>query len=94
MNKRNVGHRLALVGTILVLIGVTFATGSALASDVKDVSSTADVLHTAADHSLARARKANYAAVADAATAIVLDARLDLDIRLSAHKSILLVVSR
>ncbi len=94
MNKRNVGNRLALVGAILALIGVSIATGSALASDEKDVSQTADVIHTAADHSLARARKANYAAVADAATAIVLDARLDLDIRLSAHKSISLVGSR
>ena len=94
MNKRNVENRLALVGAILALIGVSIATGSALASDVNDVSPTADVIHTAADHSLARARKANYAAVADAATAIVLDARLELDIRLSAHKSISLVGSR
>ncbi len=94
MNKRNVGNRLALVGAILALIGLTFATGSALASDVNDVSSTADVIQTAADHSLARARKAHCAAVADAAAAIVLDARLDLDIRLSAHKSISLAGSR
>ncbi len=90
MNTRNVENSLALVGALLVLIGVTFAAGSALASGVNDVSSTAVAIHTAADHSLVQANRANHAAVADAATAIVLDVRLDLDIRLSVHKSVLI----
>ena len=94
MNKRNVENRLALVGAMLVLISITFAAGAALASDANDVSATALAIHTAADHSLARAHKANHAAVADAASAIVLEAQLDLDIRLSGRKSLLLAGSR
>ncbi len=94
MNKRNVENRLAIVGAMLVLIGVTFAASSALAGDMNDVSSTAVAIHTAANHSLTLARKANQAAVADAAKAVVLDAQLDLDIRLAGRKSILLADSR
>ncbi len=94
MKTRNVENRLALVGAMLVLIGVTFAAGSALASDMSDVSSTAVAIHTAADRSLEQAHKANHAAVADAATAIVLDVELDLDIRLSVRNSILLAGNR
>lgn len=92
MNTRNVENRLALVGAMLVLIGVTFAASSALASDISDVSSTAVAIHTAADRSLEQAHKANHAAVA--ATAIVLDVELDLDIRLSVRNSILLAGNR
>ena len=94
MNKRKSDNRLALVGAMMMLIGITFAAGSALASDANVVSSTAAAIHPAAELSLARARKANHAAVADAATAIVLDAQLDLDIPLSARKSISLAGSR
>lgn len=94
MNTRNVENRLALVGAMLVLIGVTFAASSALASDISDVSSTAVAIHTAAELSLEQAHKANHAAVADAATAIVLDVELDLDIRLSVRNSILLAGNR
>jgi hypothetical protein len=94
MNTRNVENRLALVGAILVLIGVTFAAGSAFASGMNDVSSTAVAIHTAADHSLELARTANHTAVADAANAIVLDVQLDLDIRHSDRRSILLAGTR
>lgn len=86
MNTRNVENRLALVGAVLVLIGVTFAANSAFAADVNDVSSTAVAIHTAAGQSLIQARKATHAAVVDATTAIVLGVELDLDIRLSARK--------
>ncbi len=94
MKTGNVENRLALLGAMLVLVGVAFAAGSALASDFSDVSSTAVAIHTAADTSLARARKANDAAVAHASTAVVLDVRLDLDNRLADRKSELLADSR
>ncbi len=94
MKTRNLEDKLALLGAMLVMVGVTFAASSALASDFSDVSSTAVAIHTAADESLARARKANGAAVAHAATAIVLDVRLDLDNRLAGRKSELLAGSR
>ncbi|MCH7835076.1 MAG: hypothetical protein IH911_08385 [Proteobacteria bacterium] len=94
MNTRNVENWLALVGAMLVLIGVTFAASSAFADDVNDVSSTPVPIHTAAVQSVIEARKANHAAVVNAATAIVLGVERDLDIRLSAHKLVMLERSR
>lgn len=94
MNTRNVENRLALVGAMLVLIGVTFAASSAFADDVNDVSSTPVPIHTAAVQSVIEARKANHAAVVNATTAIVLGVERDLDIRLSARKLVMLERSR
>jgi hypothetical protein len=86
MDKRNVENGLALAGAVLVLVGVTFAAGSALAEETPGVDATAAVIHMAAD-------EINSDAARDAAERIALDNALDLDIRFRSHISELVAVA-
>ena len=85
---------LALAGALVALVGVVLAANSALASDKETVDSTAVAIHTASDTTLKGAEAANREAAAAAAAAIERENRLDLDIKLVGHTSLLIAESR
>jgi len=82
MGNRNIVNGLALIGAVLVLVGVTIAANTALAGDAKSARSR----HAASDiidaEGKATAEKANREAAEDAAESIALDNKVDLEIRL------------
>ena len=90
MNARNIEERLALLGVLLVLIGVSSAAEEALAAETAEVMTTAVAIHDAADDTLEIAEQANAEAAARAAEALAKENGLDLDIRLSDHSSLLI----
>ena len=90
MNAKNIEERLALLGVLLVLIGVSSAAEEALAAETAEVTTTAVAIHEAADDTLEIAEQANAEAAAKAAAALAKENGLDLDIRLSDHTSVLI----
>jgi len=82
MGNRNIVNGLALIGAILVLIGVTIAANTAFADDAESGRSPAAPADTFLHERKASADKANREAADDAAVNIVLDSKLDLEIRL------------
>ena len=94
MGNRNIVNGLALVGAILVLIGVTVAANSALAEEAKGVralTSTSDALQ---DKGRANEEKANREAAEEASDRIALDNKLDLEIRLADRTSTIVAQRR
>ena len=87
MNTRNIEERLALLGVLVVLIGVSSAAGQALAADTADITATAVAIHEAAGNTLEIAEQANKEAAAKAAAALAEENGLDLDIRLNVRTS-------
>ena len=90
MNAKNIEERLALLGVLLVLIGVSSAAEEALAAETAEVTTTAVAIHEAADDTLEIAEQANAEAAAKAAAALAKENGLDLDIRFNDHKSVLI----
>jgi hypothetical protein len=90
MKARNIEDRLALVGALIVLFGVTSAAEDALAEDQAEVTTTAVAIDIAAEDTLASAAKANADAAAQAAESLVLEPSIDLDIKLGDHTSLLI----
>ena len=84
MKDSNIEERLALVGALIVLFGVSMAAEEALADDV-EITSTAIAIHEAAKDTLASARAANAEAAARAAESLAAKNWSDLDIRLEDH---------
>lgn len=80
--NRLIVNGLAVAGAILVLVGVLFAAGSALAADNNAIVTTAVAIHSAADTSIDVAAQAHAEAADSALERIESDNRLDLDIRL------------
>ena len=94
MGNRNIVNGLALIGAILVLVGVTIAANTALAEEatgVRALTSTSDSLQ---DKGRASEDKANREAAEAAADRIALDTKLDLEIRLADHTSTVVARSR
>jgi hypothetical protein len=87
MKAKNIEERLALLGVLLVLIGVSSAAEEALAADTPEVKTTAVVIHNGADDTRELARQANAEAASRAAAALAEENGLDLDIRLNDHSS-------
>ncbi|MCP4299692.1 MAG: hypothetical protein GY783_03840 [Gammaproteobacteria bacterium] len=83
MKTRNIENKLALVGAIIVLIGVSMAAGSAFGADFANVVNTDVAEQNAADETIIGARKANTEAAAEAAKALEAENALDLDIQLA-----------
>lgn len=81
MNSKHIVNGLAILGAIVVMIGVSFAARTALAEEPAAVEATAVAIHRAADVSLAAAAEAHEEAANHAAAEIVRSHRLDLDIR-------------
>jgi hypothetical protein len=89
MKARNIENGLALVGAIVVLIGVSFAAENALAEDNAKVTTTAVTLHEAADDTLNSAEQANVETAAEAAASLARENWIDLDIQLEGRTSTL-----
>ena len=87
MRTSNMEERLALVGALVVLFGVSMAAGDALADDTTGVTTTALAIHEAAKGTLETASAANAEAAQHAARSLALENWIDLDIRLEDHTS-------
>ena len=94
MNIRNLENGLALIGAVIVLLGVTFAASSALADEVSAERAVASVADAATDKSQAEANKANRKAAEDAVDGIAEDNKLDLEIRLLDRTSTIVARAR
>lgn len=90
MKTRNIEDGLALVAAIVVLVGVSFAGGSALAEEHNNLTTTAIAIHNAANGTLDGAAKANEETAAAAAASLAFENWIDLDIRLDDRRSTLM----
>lgn len=90
MKARKVENGLALVGAIVVLIGVSFAADNAFAEENTDVTTTAVAIHNVADNTLNSAEKANAESAAAAAASLALENWIELDIQLEDRTSTLI----
>ena len=87
MKARNVENGLALVGAIVVLIGVSFAADNALAEENTDIATEAVAIQKATDNTLNSAEKANTETAAAAAASLALENWIELDIQLDGRTS-------
>jgi hypothetical protein len=94
MKISNMEERLALLGALVVLFGVSMAAEDALADDAADVTTTAMAIHEAAKETLETARAANTEAARHAAQSLALANWIDLDIRLEDHTSTMIASRR
>ncbi|MDH3303858.1 MAG: hypothetical protein OEM50_02785 [Gammaproteobacteria bacterium] len=90
MKIRNVENRLAYVGALIVLIGVTWAAGSAFGAEPKRFEAAAVADREALDHAVVGAREAMTEAAANAAEALRAENKFDLDNHLNVLTSTLM----
>jgi len=90
MKARNIENGLAVIGAIVVLIGVSFAADNALAEEHATITTTAEAIHNAADETLNTAAEANTETAAKAAASLALENWIDLDIQLADRTSTLI----
>ena len=88
MGNRNIVNGLALIGAILVIVGVTFAASSALADEVKVARAPAGATDVEAEFEKTEVERANRDAANEAVAGLAEDNRLDLEIRLADRTSI------
>lgn len=81
MKTRNIENRLALIGALIVLLGVSWAAGSAFAAETENATSAAVVERLLTDETIIGARKAIMEAAAEAAEALKAENEIDLDIQ-------------
>ena len=89
MKAKNIENNLALVGALIVLIGVSFAAEDALGFETADVTTTATAIHDVADSTTSSAAQATADAAALAAKSLARENWIDLDIKLDDHRSTL-----
>jgi len=84
MKTRNIENKLALIGALVVLVGVSAAATSALAAEPTDGRTTtiAAKRDNAASVTISGARQANAETAAEAAKALKAETTLELDIQL------------
>lgn len=90
MKARKIENGLALMGAVIVLIGVSFAADDALAEETADVTTTAAAINDAAEVTLNGAKLANAETAAEAVASLALENWIDLDIQLSDRTSTLI----
>ncbi len=90
MKLRNLENHLALLGAVVVLIGVSFAAEDALAKETRDVNNTV-VASDAAASALKIAEEASEYSAARAAESLAMDVLTDLEVRHGDTKSRLIV---
>ena len=90
MKARNIEDRLAVIGALVVLIGVSFAAEDALAKETPEITTTAVAIHNAAAETLEMAEDANADAARRAARSLALETVIDLDIKLEDTTSTLI----
>ena len=88
MKTRNIENGLALLGAMVVIIGVSFAAESALAKESAHVTATA--IQDVADNTLQGAKQANHEAASRAAKSLASENWIDLDIRFDDRTSVLI----
>jgi pyruvate/2-oxoglutarate dehydrogenase complex dihydrolipoamide acyltransferase (E2) component len=94
MKAQNIENNLALVGALIVLVGVLFAAEDALGFETADASTTTQTIEDVASKDVASSTKSGAAdasaeAAAQAAKSLALENTIDLDIRLVDHTSTL-----
>ena len=89
MKHGNFENGLAVLGALIVLLGVSAAAGSALAADHDEVTATAVAIHEAQNATLAAADEANALAADIAVNSLALTNLVDLDIELEDRTSTL-----
>ena len=90
MKRNDIENGLALLGALVVLVGVTSAASSAFAAEPPKIETTATAIHEAGEATLAPARQANNRSAAEAARAIALENLEALDIELTDRTSTLI----
>lgn len=81
MNTRNIENRLALIGALIVLLGVSWAAGSAFAAERNDKATSVVAESKLGDETIIGARKAIMDAAVEAAAALKAENVLYLDIQ-------------
>lgn len=89
MKARNIENGLALVGALIVIVGVSFAAESALAKESALVTTTAVAIHNVADDTLQGAKQANKEAARQAAESLAAENWIELDIQFDDRTSTL-----
>ena len=87
MGNRNIVNGLALIGAILVLVGVTIAANTALAEEAKGGRALTATSDSLLDAGRANDERVNREAADAASDRIALDNKLDLEIRLADRTS-------
>ena len=90
MKAKNIENGLALMGAVIVLIGVSFAADDALAEETADVTTTAVAIHNASEETLNGAEMANFETAARAVKSLAIENWIDLDIQLEDRTSTLI----
>jgi hypothetical protein len=85
MKARTIENMLALVGAVIVLVGVSFAAGTALAEETAARTIPAVIALDIADTTIRGAREANRAAADAAAATLALENWIDLEVRFQDH---------
>lgn len=89
MKAKNIENNLALIGALIVLVGVSFAAEDALGFETADVTTTATAIHDVADSTTSSAAQATADAAALAAKSLARENWIELDIKLEDHRSTL-----
>lgn len=90
MKAKNIENGLAIMGAVIVLIGVSFAADDALAEETADVTTTAVAIHDASEDTLNGAEMANIETAARAVASLALENWIDLDIEHEDRRSTLI----
>jgi len=83
MKSRNIENRLAYVAALIVLIGVTWAAGSAFAAEPDDFAAAAVADSDTRKETIVGAREAMAESAANAAEALKAENKFDLDNQLN-----------
>lgn len=89
MKAKNIEDGLALVGAIVVLIGVSLAADDALAEERAELTNTTVASYDASDSTRNDAERANAESAAQAVARLAFENEIELDIRLKDHTSTL-----
>lgn len=81
MKTRKIENRLALIGALIVLLGVSWAAGSAFAAEAEGAATAVIAERPLSDETIIGARKAIEEAAAEAAESLKVENAIDLDIQ-------------
>jgi len=94
MKAKNIENNLALVGALIVLVGVSFAAEDALGDETANVTTTAIAIHDVTDSTTSGAAKASADAAALAARSLAMENWVNLDIKLEDRTSTLIAADK
>jgi len=94
MKAKNIENNLALIGAVVVLVGVSFAAGEALGFETADTTTDTVAIRDITASTTSGAAKANADAAAQAAKSLALQNWVSLDIKLEDRTSTLVAVKK